>query len=100
MNQIERITKMEKILDDAKSLFQNLQENLDRYEAIQKDLRALDRYYSGEQWMRDYTADEEGRLPSDLKRGVLSEDALFDLFAEEREVALACLKAAQRFIEG
>ena len=100
MNQIERITKMEKIMDEAKGLMKELQENLERYETIQKDLRTLDRYFSGEQWMRDYTADEEGRLPSDLKRGVLSEDALYDLFEEEREVALSCLVVAHRFIAG
>ena len=100
MNQIERITKMEAILDNAKSVFQDLENCLARYEEIRKDLRTLDRYYSSEQWMKDYTADEEGRLPKDLKRGILAEDALFDLFEQEREIALACLEVTQSFIVG
>ena len=100
MNQIERITKMEAILDNAKSVFQDLENSLARYEEIRKDLRTLDRYYSSEQWMKDYTADEEGRLPKDLKRGILAEDALFDLFEQEREIALACLEVTQSFIVG
>ena len=31
------------------------------------------------QWQKDFEADEAGLLPPDLKRGILAEDALFDL---------------------
>jgi hypothetical protein len=31
--------------------------------------------------MADYQADEKGELPSDLKRGVLSEDGLWNLLS-------------------
>jgi hypothetical protein len=41
--------------------------------------RVLTEYMDGGQWMKDYEADERGELPADLKRGVLSEDALYDL---------------------
>ena len=100
MNQVERIKKMEGLLDEAKSVFQDLEKSLERYESIRKDLRTLDRYFSSEQWMKDYTADEEGRLPKDLKRGILSEDALYDLFEQEREIALSCLNVAGTFLQG
>ena len=86
MNQVERIKKMEGILDEAKSVFQDLEKSLERYESIRKDLRTLDRYFSSEQWMKDYTADEEGRLPKDLKRGVLSEDGIYNLLERIREI--------------
>ena len=33
-------------------------------------------------WRQDYEADEAGALPENLKRGVLSQDALYDLLAE------------------
>ena len=36
---------------------------------------------------KDYEADEEGKLPADLKRGILSEDALFDLLEDNRLAA-------------
>ena len=38
------------------------------------------------QWLRDYEADERGELPVGLKRGVLSQDALYDLLTSVREV--------------
>ena len=35
-------------------------------------------------WRKDYEADEAGTLPAGLKRGVLSQDALYDLLCEDR----------------
>ena len=39
-------------------------------------VRLLDEYYTSGEWQEDYEADEEGLLPADLKRGVLSQDGL------------------------
>jgi hypothetical protein len=36
---------------------------------------------SGE-WKEDYEADEAGKLPSELKRGVLSQDGLYNLLQD------------------
>ena len=49
-------------------------------------MRHLELYYTGGQWQRDYDDDEAGKLPGDLKRGVLSEDAVYDLLASRDEV--------------
>ena len=38
-------------------------------------------YYENGQWLRDYEADERGELPRELKRGVLSQDGLWDLLS-------------------
>lgn len=48
-------------------------------------LEELRRYYEGGQWLLDYQADERGELPRDLKRGVLSQDGVWDLLAEYTE---------------
>ena len=48
-------------------------------------LRLLEAYYTSGGWQEDYEADERGDLPPDLKRGVLSQDALYDLLEEARE---------------
>ena len=42
-------------------------------------LRLLEAYYTSGEWREDYEADERGELPPDMKRGVLSQDALYDL---------------------
>ena len=60
-------------------------ENLDD---LQSDIKRLEDYYTGPLWKADLAMDEEGKLPDDLKRGVLSEDGIYDLlemYKEKRE---------------
>lgn len=45
-------------------------------------LRQLMRYYEGGQWLQDYHLDEAGLLPPTLKRGVLSEDGVYNFLTE------------------
>ena len=54
------------------------------YDRIRKDLATLSEYQESKLWQEDYEADERGELPKDLKRGVLSQDALDDLFESIR----------------
>ena len=42
-------------------------------------LEQLAAYYESPEWRRDYEADEEGLLPRELKRGVLSQDGVYNL---------------------
>jgi len=86
MEQIERIKKMEQRLERSASAVMELSAALDKYEAVQDDLRALNEYYGSKQWKQDLADDEAGRLPADLKRGVLSEDALWNLLSDVREL--------------
>lgn len=45
-------------------------------------LATLCRYYESPLWRMDYEADERGELPPTLKRGVLSQDGLYDFFTD------------------
>ena len=49
--------------------------------------------------MDDFEADEAGKFPADLKRGVLSEDAVYDLIAEHRELMARMQRAVLRCME-
>ena len=75
-----RITRMEEYMDAVENaLRQGL--SLDTPE-IQEKIRGLSEYMESGLWLQDYEMDELGQLPSDLKRGVLSQDALYDLLTE------------------
>jgi len=43
----------------------------------------LSEYMESGQWLRDYEADEKGLLSRDMPRGVLAQDALYDLLEEK-----------------
>ena len=54
-----------------------------RYKDMKADYEALDWYMRSGQWKKDFEMDEKGRLPKDLKRGVLSEDGLYEVLSQE-----------------
>ena len=86
MDQTERIFQMERYLDASDKAIRELNEALAAYEETQPLFLQLNEYYGSELWMRDLEDDEAGKLPRDLKRGVLSEDGIYDLIQENREL--------------
>ncbi len=84
--QIARIRLMERRLDRALLAVKRLSAALDKWEAVQEDIAALDEYYGSDDWKQDFADDEAGLLPADLKRGVLSEDAIWNLLADSKEL--------------
>lgn len=84
MEQAERIRQMEQRLDRASAAVIELSAALDKYEAAQEALKTLSDYYGSDEWKEDFAADEAGRLPQTLKRGVLSEDGIWDLLSDNQ----------------
>lgn len=86
MEQIERIKKMEEYLNRASQVVMKLSAALDEYAEVQEALRELEFYYSSEEWKQDFADDEAGRLPKDLKRGVLGEDSIWNVLEDSRDL--------------
>ena len=83
---IQRISLMEDRYDEVTCVLATLEEAVDEYEDFKSELDALKDYMDSGQWKEDYEADEAGQIPSDLKRGVLSEDALYDLLNDADKI--------------
>ncbi|MBQ9987049.1 MAG: DUF4298 domain-containing protein [Erysipelotrichales bacterium] len=86
MEQLERIKHMEDILDRSKQVIFELEEALGKYKDICKEIQELETYYEGPLWRKDYEDDEAGKIPQDMKRGVLSEDAVYNLISYHEEL--------------
>ena len=84
-SRVDRITKMEAYYDEARQAVDELSLPAEEYANLQKKIRKLEEYYTGGQWLKDYEADEAGKIPADLKRGVLSEDAIGNLLDDNME---------------
>lgn len=91
MNQIERIKHFEKIFDETSAAIDNLSAALESYAAVQEKYFELMNYY-GDDWLKDYEDDEAGKIPKDLKRGVLSQDGVYDLLTKNRELQIKILE--------
>ena len=80
--QTTRIRKMERCLVSASAAVKRLEAALDRYESVREAIAALDEYYGSGLWRQDLADDEAGLLPENLKRGVLSQDAIWNLLTD------------------
>lgn len=82
---IARIAKMEQIFDFAAEILRSTPDEL-QSPSVKEAVQVLSAYYVCGDWLRDYELDEQGMLPQYLKRGVLSQDGLYDLLTEINEI--------------
>lgn len=99
MEQIERIQHYEKLLDRIAPVLENLEEALDAFEGIQEDVKELAAYYEDDDWREDFEADEAGKLPADLKRGVLSEDGIYDVLSGHYALTIRLLDTVSTILK-
>ena len=81
---IERIKWMEQRYNNALAAIKD--GSAVSLKAVKEDVAELSKYYGSELWKQDFAADEAGKLPPDLKRGVLSEDGIWNLLSDYREM--------------
>ncbi|MBR5099841.1 MAG: DUF4298 domain-containing protein [Bacteroidales bacterium] len=79
---LQRIAAMEAAFDRTAEAVKALESALDAYETAQVDIDRLTDYLDSGAWREDFEADEAGLVPVELKRGVLSEDALYNLLGD------------------
>ncbi len=77
---IARITEMEERLNRIKAWLSG-----ELTGSIHEDICVLEEYYTSLIWISDFEADEAGELPDNLKRGVLSEDDVYNVLIEYGE---------------
>ena len=86
MTQIERIRHYEALLDRLILINGEMENALENFRAQLEPMRELDAYYGSEEWRQDLADDEAGKLPAELRRGVLSEDAAFNALTDYRRL--------------
>ena len=86
MKQRERIEEMEKHFERASDVVGRLSSTLDECAQVQESIEAVESYYGSKEWKKDFRDDEKGLLPPDFKRGVLSEDGIWNLLEEVRSL--------------
>ena len=99
MKQIERIKSMELHLDRASQAVMQLSAALDEYAAAQTAISELSTYYGSDEWKDDLASDEQGLLPQDLKRGVLSEDGIWNLLSDSRALNIRMLEVVTEILK-
>ena len=94
--QLARIRHMERHLNRVTAAVKRLEVALDKWEDAQEAIAALNEYYGSDLWKQDLADDEAGRLPADLKRGVLSEDGIWNILTDARDLTARLKKGKRR----
>ncbi len=84
--QLRRVAHMEDIFDHVSAALDSLGLAVREYSALRPELLQLENYYENGQWMSDFLAEREDAFPKDMKRGILTEDAIYDLLTEVERV--------------
>ena len=99
MKNYDHIVKMEKIRVQQEKMLQEIQALLEQLEECRGDYAALIEYYYSQQRAEDLADDEAGRIPQTIKRGVLSEDEIYELMGDYRDTAIHMMEVALRMIK-
>ncbi len=83
---VTRVQQMEQYMDEISEAWRTKPNKIKDDSVLCKKIRILTEYLDSGQWLADYEADERGELPTDLKRGVLSQDGLYNLICEIEEM--------------
>ena len=93
MDQIERIQTMGSKLRSAKEACDELDAAmnalgaaLEKYESERANIDDLADYYESSEWLRDFEDDEAGLIPEEIDRGALSEDGIYDLLTDQKNL--------------
>ena len=79
---IVRLQEMEERYNRVRKAVDAMYDALEDYMQLQEDIHILDQYDESGQWLKDFEADERGEIPASAPRGILSEDALYNLLTD------------------
>lgn len=87
MNDNKRIIKNEKRLDDTLQSIKLMQEALYIFKSNKKNIDLLNKYYGSKEWFKDKEDLEQKRITG-IKAGVLSEDAVWNMNEDIKELLI------------
>ena len=97
--QVERIETMEANMNEVNAVLAETIKATKKLKRVMKKYDALSKYYSSQDWFDDEQAYSEGKLPEDLRCGVLSEDLPYDVIGDMYYYALSQLEFVTNFLK-
>lgn len=98
MERAERVKKMEEILNRQTELQEKAEEFFIEWQKSQPEFRELMDYYFEGEWRDDYDNVDSDELKN-ISKGVLSQDLVYNLFSDRRDLAFRVMRAGLDFLE-
>ena len=81
---VKRIKELESVFDEVSKTLKEESIKLNDTE-YQNKIKILVDYLDSGMWLKDYELDEKGLIDQSVKRGILSEDGLYNLIFDIQE---------------
>lgn len=94
---IDRIRKNEERLDNINTCLRNVENALEELKENKKNINMLNKYYGSANWFKDKEAYEKNEI-SRIKAGVLSEDAVWNMNDDIKELILEMKSIVNKFL--
>lgn len=99
MEKYKHIEEMETIMDNHDNKLKDLGQALDYLLNNFDDYKKLLDYYHSDQRQQDLRDDDEGLIDKNLKRGVLSEDAIYDMISNYYSLSVKMLELSTAYFK-
>lgn len=93
---MNRIEENEKRLDTLNEIVSNLDNYFDLFEEHFEDYCLLNKYYGSNKWFKDRKEFENGKIKN-IKAGVLSEDAIWNLDENINELLIRMKNLSNKY---
>lgn len=97
--ELENIKEMELLLNQLDEKMNQAEVFLSQWNEMQTQFKTLIEYYHSPQWMSDYEASNNGKIPKEISCGVLSEDAVYNLITRRYQWAISNLKLIYNILD-
>lgn len=93
---VRRVIHMEQLTDQMLAANTRLASAIDHWSATREAFEEVLSYYYSDQWEQDRERSDAGELAAAGSQGVLSEDLIYNVMADNRLLALRLIKEAMR----
>lgn len=93
---IKRVAQMEEATNRMNAANEALQATLDEWRKARTAFQEVQEYYYSDKWRSDMELSNQGKLPTDMPQGVLSEDGIYDVMGSNHFLALELIDTAMK----
>ena len=98
-SRLSNISDMEAIFDELDSSLKDMKKSVSKRKKLLPKYKKLMKYYWSEQWKKDYNDVNTWRLIPTCAHWILSEDAIYDFYQEQKELANEISKIADKYLK-
>ena len=96
---LKNIDNMEKIFNELELSLKDMEKSFKKWKRLYPKFKKLVEYYDSEQWKKDYDNVNNGKLKPKWPHWILSEDAIYDFYNDQRKLCEDMIKFTNKVLK-